>query len=69
MCVGVQLYGLAWGFPGWVAEGRSDPFTNSTARYVTNWLKGARDVHGLHIDYGQQTRIIVSCHTAHSHHS
>jgi len=52
----MELYGLSWGYPGWVAEGGSDPFTNSTARYVTNWIRGARDVHGLHIDYGQRCK-------------
>ena len=47
----IQLYALSWGFPSWVAEGGNSPLTNSTAMYVTKWLTGARDVHGLHIDY------------------
>ena len=47
----IKLYGLGWGFPSWVAEGGSSPLTNSTAMYTTKWLTGARDVHGLHIDY------------------
>ena len=47
----IKLYGLSWGFPAWVAEGGSSPLTNSTASYITKWLTGARDVHGLHIDY------------------
>ena len=65
----LQLYGLAWGFPGWVAEGRSDPFTNSTARYITNWLEAARNIHQLHIDYGQlhHTGHTSHCYPVHSH--
>jgi len=49
----IKLFGLSWTFPHWVMEGGSsnNPFTNSTARYVTNWLVAARDVHGLHVDY------------------
>ena len=47
----IKLYGLSWGFPAWVAEGGSSPLTSSTAMYTTKWLTGARDVHGLHIDY------------------
>ena len=47
----IKLYGLCWGFPSWVAEGGDSPLTNSTAMYVTKWLSGARDVHGLHVDY------------------
>ena len=47
----IKLYALSWGFPSWVAEGGGSPLTNSTAVYVTKWLVGARDVHGLHIDY------------------
>ena len=47
----IVLYGLSWGFPGWVAEGGSSPLTNSTVAYITKWLLAARDVHGLTIDY------------------
>ena len=47
----IQLYGLSWGFPGWVAEGGSSPLTNSTVQYIVKWLLAARDVHGLTIDY------------------
>ena len=47
----IKLYGLSWGFPGWVAEGGSSPLTNSTVTYITKWLVAARDIHGLTIDY------------------
>ena len=47
----IKLYGLSWGFPGWVAEGGSSPLTNSTVSYITKWLVAARDIHGLTIDY------------------
>jgi hypothetical protein len=59
----IKLYGLAWGYPGWVAEGGNDPFTNSSARYITEWIRGAREVHGLHIDYGPQPTTPHSPHT------
>ena len=47
----LKLYGLPWGFPGWVAEGGSFGLTNSTVEYVVKWLTGARTHHGLDIDY------------------
>ena len=39
------------GFPGWVAEGGTSPYTNSTVRYILKWLIAARDIHKIHIDY------------------
>ena len=47
----IKLFGLSWTFPHWVQENGSSPYTNSTARYITNWLVAARDVHALDIDY------------------
>ena len=47
----IKLYGLSWGFPGWVAEGGDSPLTNSTVSYITKWLVAARDMHNLTIDY------------------
>ena len=57
----IRLYGLPWAFPGWV---QSDPITGlhnntagpykypkQTAQYVTEWVRGARSDHDLHIDY------------------
>jgi len=46
----IRLYGLAWGAPGWVGEGRQSFFTASAIRYVISWLGCAR-LHGLAIDY------------------
>ena len=46
----IRLYGLAWGAPGWVGEGRHTFFTASAVRYVLDWLGCARS-HGLRIDY------------------
>ena len=67
----IQLYGLSWGFPGWVAEGGSSPLTNSTVQYIVKWLLAARDVHGLTIDYigiwnerDYSSPYIVSLHAA-----
>lgn len=47
----ITLYGLSWGFPGWVAEGKGSPWTNSTVRYTLNWLLGAKKYYDLEIDY------------------
>ena len=57
----IRLYGLPWNFAGWV---QNDPATGAhnntagpfqypeqTARYVTEWVKGAKSEHGLQIDY------------------
>ena len=57
----IRLYGLPWAFPGWV---QNDPvtgvpnntagpykFPEQTARYITEWVRGAKSEHGLHIDY------------------
>jgi galactosylceramidase len=46
----IQLYGLAWAFPGWVAENKS-ALTNKTATYIVKWLLAAKTVYGLNIDY------------------
>lgn len=49
----VKLYGLPWGFPGWVGNGTSSPYTapELTAKYVTDWVVGAKTEHDLEIDY------------------
>lgn len=36
------LYGLSWGFPGWVGEGGRVPWTISTGQYTIKWLLGAK---------------------------
>jgi galactosylceramidase len=46
----IQLYGLAWAFPGWVADGRT-ALTTKTATYIVKWLLAAKTVYGLNIDY------------------
>ena len=55
----IKLYGLPWAFPGWVGNDpvtgkpSGSPFTypNQTSQYIVNWVKGAKEVHGLDIDY------------------
>ncbi|CAE7706485.1 galc [Symbiodinium pilosum] len=49
----IKLYGLAWAFPGWVGEGSGDPFKfpKQTARYLVEWVTGAKSEYGLDIDY------------------
>lgn len=49
----IRLYGLPWGFPGWLGGGHYWPFSqpNITADYVVRWINGAKVHHGLDIDY------------------
>ncbi len=49
----ILLSGLAWTFPGWVGVGTSSPWTNATvtAGYFVAWLRGARDVYNITLDY------------------
>ena len=50
----IELYGLAWAFPGWVgSENNTSPFAHPdlTAGYLVEWVAGAKTEHGLDIDY------------------
>ena len=49
----IKLYGLPWGFPGWIGEGTNNPYVNitQTADYVVRWVNAAKQIHGLTIDY------------------
>ena len=57
----IKLYGLPWGFPGFLnpnaskthAANPNGAFTdlNATANYTVQWLLGAKREHGLDIDY------------------
>jgi galactosylceramidase len=47
----ITLYGLSWGFPGWVAEGKKSTWTNSTVTYTINWILAAKKYYDLDIDY------------------
>lgn len=49
----MRFYGLPWNFPGWIGQGTFSPYTNRTklVEYIMNWIQGAKDVHGLDIDY------------------
>ena len=47
----IILYGLSWGFPGWVGEGTTSPWTNSTVTYTIKWILGAKEYYNLDIDY------------------
>ncbi|KAK3796635.1 hypothetical protein RRG08_008389, partial [Elysia crispata] len=49
----IKLYGLPWGFPGWVGEGSGNPYHNvlKTADYIVRWVNGAKKTHNLTIDY------------------
>jgi galactosylceramidase len=47
----ITLYGLSWGFPGWVGEGTHSPWTNSTVAYTMKWILGAKKYYNIDIDY------------------
>ena len=55
----LKLYGLPWGWPGWLdpaatsTKKATNPFANpaETANYTLAFLLGAKNVHGLTIDY------------------
>ena len=55
----LQLYGLPWGFPGWLdptataSHQAKNPFANAntTANYTLAFLENAKTVHNLTIDY------------------
>ncbi|MCJ8743896.1 hypothetical protein PDJAM_G00099610 [Pangasius djambal] len=49
----ITLIGLPWAFPGWVGHGSGWPynFPDITANYVVSWVIGAKQYHGLDIDY------------------
>ena len=49
----VLLYGLPWEWPAWVGEGTGSPWANISkpVHYTMQWLKGARAVHSLDIDF------------------
>lgn len=47
----ITLYGLPWGFAGWLGFGTQNPFANftATADYIARWVECGRDTHGLNI--------------------
>ena len=49
----ILLSALAWTWPGWVGAGSHSPWTdtNKSVTYVLSWLRGAREVHGLELDF------------------
>ena len=49
----IKLVGLPWGWPGWIGQGTANPYKNRTltATYIAKWIKGAKEHHGLTIDY------------------
>ena len=49
----ILISALAWTWPGWVGQGKQSPWTNNTvsSNYIISWLKGARDVYNITLDY------------------
>jgi O-glycosyl hydrolase len=45
----IKLAALAWAAPGWI--GSDNVWTQNMITYILNFLRGARDTHGLTIDY------------------
>ncbi len=45
----IKLAALAWAAPGWI--GTENVWTQNMITYILNYLRGARDTHGLTIDY------------------
>ena len=45
------LYGLPWGFAGWLGFNTTNPYHNvtATADYIARWVECGRDTHGLNI--------------------
>ena len=43
----IQLSGLEWGIPGWVA--RSGMWSSANVDYLTGWAAGLRDKKGLNV--------------------
>ncbi|BFY97612.1 hypothetical protein BsWGS_00652 [Bradybaena similaris] len=49
----ITLQGLPWGFPGWIGQGQSSPYTNISvlADYVVRWVAAAKTIYNLDINY------------------
>ncbi|GFR85272.1 galactocerebrosidase, partial [Elysia marginata] len=49
----IKLYALPWGFPGWIGQGKRDPYAKPevTADYIVKWINAAKMVYNLTIDY------------------
>lgn len=49
----IKLYALPWGFPGWIGQGKRDPYAKPevTADYIIKWISAAKSVYNLTIDY------------------
>ena len=46
---GIQLSGLEWGIPGWVAAAGGGMWGETNVEYLTGWVTGLRDQKGLNI--------------------
>ncbi|XP_063446455.1 galactocerebrosidase-like [Mytilus trossulus] len=49
----ILLYGLPWGWPGWIGNGTHNPYynVNTTAVYIIKWIQGAKKHHDLDINF------------------
>ncbi|ESO01741.1 hypothetical protein HELRODRAFT_157218 [Helobdella robusta] len=49
----IKIACLPWAFPGWVGEGKPDPYNrpNTTAMYVVKWILGAKKYYNIDVDY------------------
>lgn len=46
---GILIEALQWGAPGWIGNGRF--YSEDNARFVAAFLNGARQYHGVNVDY------------------
>jgi hypothetical protein len=51
----IRLYGLPWGWPGWVGGSSGHPLAPdnavATAHYIADWVECAKTAHNLTIDF------------------
>ena len=60
----IQLSGLEWGIPGWVAADPDGFFGKTNVDYLTGWVTGLRDKKGLNITackYTSSPPLLVTC--------
>uniref|UniRef100_A0A8C5T715 Galactocerebrosidase n=1 Tax=Malurus cyaneus samueli TaxID=2593467 RepID=A0A8C5T715_9PASS len=62
----IKLIGLPWAFPGWIGKGENWPYDypDVTAYYIVSWILGAKQYHGLDIDYIGYITTTVLCYSA-----
>jgi len=47
----IRTYGLSWGVPAWAGDDEGNFFCDANTEFHLQWLKCARETHGVEIDY------------------